>query len=99
MTDNILQFTDVEIQRFINRAVILVVNQLEERTFFWQKQNRLCLKRHKHKYILYNKLDTLETYGVLEDVDFKLIMNSIEKLTEHGYIFKKCFNPTNSQVS
>jgi superfamily II DNA helicase RecQ len=100
MTDNILKSTDVEIQRLINRAVLLVVNQLEEKDLSFGK-NRIgsVLKGHKNKYILDNKLDTLEAYGVLEGVDFKLIMNSIEKLIVHGYILEKCSDPSNSKFA
>ena len=100
MTDNILLSVDVELQRLINRSILLLVSQLEEKGLSFGK-NRIgsVLKGHKHKYILDNKLDTLKTYGVLEATDFKLIMYSIEKLTEHGYIFEKCSDSSNSKFA
>lgn len=100
MTDNIIKFTDVEFQRLINRSILLVVSQMEEKGLSFGK-NRIgsVLKGHKHKYILDNKLNDLKTYGVLGGADFKLIMNSIEKLIEHGYIYEKCTDSSNSKFA
>lgn len=100
MAEQILDTPDIDIQRQINRAVLFLVGRLDERGLSFGR-NRIgsVLKGHRHKYILENKLDLIEIYGLLQDIDFKLLMNNIDKLVEHGYLTEKKPDLSNAKFS
>lgn len=82
--------SDIDKQRVINRAMLLTVSSLEEKGLCFGR-NRIgsILKGHKHKYVLDNKLDSIDTYGLLKETDFKDIVVNIDKLIQHGYLIEK----------
>ena len=100
MANNISKISDTEMQRQINRAVLVLVGQLEGKGLAFGK-NKIgsVLKGHKHKYIFDNKLNTFRYYGLSKNVDFEALMSSIEKLIAHGYLVEKRPGPGNEKFA
>jgi superfamily II DNA helicase RecQ len=88
--ENIFDTVDIEIQKQINRSLLIIVGYLFERGLSFGR-NRIgsILKGHRHKFIIENKLNTTSEYGLQKDTEFKVLMQSIDRLVEHGYVEEK----------
>lgn len=91
---------DINRQRLINKAVLLTVSVLDGKGFCFGK-NKIgsVLKGHKYKYILDNRLDSIDTYGLLKGIDFKEIAINMDKLIQHGYLAEKHPDQINSEFT
>lgn len=87
-------------QRLVNRALLLTVSVLDEKGLrFGRNRIGSVLKGHKHKYILDNKLDSTDIYGLLKGIDFREILTNMDKLIQYGYLVEKHPDQIDSKYS